>query len=375
MLTPIENFSTVDVWNYIYSEGLEWVEKHMLGTLYAEAGNNSQECRSLLAGVEGEQPGCSKSRFGCWLCPLFETDKMLHNLGKHYHYLRKMEEFRNWLVGTKYMGWSYNRRVYKNTKKGVLHYNKDNHRNGMICPSGTTMEFRQEILRRLWALSEEVKEFRDGQPLIRDDELVEIQRLWLMEGDFDLTVQEITGKKGLLREEDKEHYALSLYMKSKLYREPEKDSVKWFQSFYMPIFGIKTQISHRWVAILCTQLLEHYNFDESVEIIVELLTGNYTGEREDTALKIVDALPISNGFFPATRETEMIVKEWERDKISFMTFIRKHENGEIEEPTKNLFGYNGDYADHFEQFKELQEKEDITLCESISLEDKMAWFD
>ncbi len=109
--TPIENFNSNQVWDYIYSDSLDWVDKNYLGKVYAEATGDGDECRSLLMGFEAQAPGCGKSgRFGCWICPLhFNKDKTLNNLGKKYTYLQKMEQFRNWLVEDATGIWNWKR--------------------------------------------------------------------------------------------------------------------------------------------------------------------------------------------------------------------------------------------------------------------------
>jgi len=367
MLTPIEHFSSDEVWSYIYTQAEEWVDAVTLGRQYAEAAGDGGECRTLLEGLEGEQAGCSKSaRYGCWICPLFKKDKTLNNLTSYYAYMSKMEEFRNWLIAFREEGWGDHRRVYKNSKQARNFYTKQNHRNGMTSPSGFTLEWRKLVLERLWALNIEVVQYRH-EPLISDAELVEIQKHWFNEGDMEMTVEKITGKKIL--EGVDEVRALSLYIKSHLYVAPDPDSIVWFESYYKKLpFLYEHSITDRFVVQMSMQLLERYSLKEALEIFLFALRNNYLDDR-------IAALPVLKMYHPSKREEEYIRKEWKDDKIGFMTFLKKLEAGEIKKPQANLFGYEGNYGMHFEQLDELKEKGDITLCESISLEDKMAFFE
>ena len=55
--------------------------------------------------------------------------------------------------------------------------------------------------------------------------------------------------------------------------------------------------------------------------------------------------------------------------------LLRHESGEIPKPAPKLIGYKGDFDTHFVQIDEFYEKGDIIDCESISLQDKMAYFE
>ncbi len=373
-LTPIEYFSSDDIWSYIYTESLEWVNATTLGRQYAEAAGDGGECRTLLEGLEGEQAGCSKSaRYGCWVCPLFKKDKTLNNLTVHYDYMSKMEEFRNWLVSFKELGWSDTRRVYKNSRQAKNIYNKDNHRKGMITPSGYTLEWRKMVLERLWKLELEVAPFRD-KPLITNEELVNIQDLWFAEGDLELSVEKITGKTLISKNID-EIRGFALYIKSKLFVEPERSSITWFVSYYRGLPYVEHKLSDRFVTQLSIELLERYSLGESIKIFLDLMQFEYFDKGRATAHKILSSLPVYRMYHPSTNEELYIRNEWREDKIGFIRFLARKDAGEIGKPQENLFGYDGDYGQHFEQLDELEDKGDITLCESISLEDKMAFFE
>ena len=53
-----------------------------------------------------------------------------------------------------------------------------------------------------------------------------------------------------------------------------------------------------------------------------------------------------------------------------------YDKNEIIKPEqKTLFGYDSEYSEHFEALEEFESKGDIIDCESISLHDKMRFFD
>jgi len=373
-LTPIEHMSADEIWSYIYTEALEWLDATTLGRQYAEAAGDGGECRTLLEGLEGEQAGCSKSaRYGCWICPLFKKDKTLNNLTNQYDYMSKMEEFRNWLVSFKEDGWSDTRRVYKNSRQAKNFYTRDGHRKGMVTPSGYTMDWRKKVLERLWKLELEVRPFRK-EPLITDAELVLIQEHWFIEGDLELTVEAITGKKLLERKYDKVK-GLALFMKSFLYMEQPKHKYVWSEPYYKSIPFVTHTVTPRFITQLSIQLLETYELKKAMEIFIALIRETYYDKERADAHKILSSLPVYRMYHPSEQEELYIRKEWSEDKIGFIRFLDLYESGKIEKPNANLFGYDGDYGLHFEQLDELEEKQDITLCESISLADKMAWFD
>jgi hypothetical protein len=195
-----------------------------------------------------------------------------------------------------------------------------------------------------------------------------------MEGDLDLTVEKITGLS-LVSKED-EGRAFAIYIKSKLLIEPNSDEIRWFKPYYKSIpFVTEHTITERFVTQMAYELLERYSLGESIEIFLDLMLNDYWDKGRVKAHKALKSLPVFSMFHPSENEEKYIRKEWSEDKIGFMTFLGRLEDGDIEKPQANLFGYDGDYGLHFEQLDELNKLGDITLCESISLEDKMAWFD
>lgn len=385
MYTPIENFTSDEVWSYLYKDALSWLDVNELGRVYSMASaDDGDECRSLLEGSSGTTPGCGKSsRYGCWLCTILTKDKTLNNLGNHFSYLRHMEDFRNWLVSFRDGQWE-NRDVYNHKAHTKATYNLDNHRKGMRSPGGYSIGFRKEILRKLKETEDKVLQDRK-KPLISTEELTYIQELWIEEGDLDLSVEKIFGRKLAISLKHKKVLVLARRFHKLLHVKPELNGIRWFKSYYknLKAFSDKT-IDARFLSQLALQIIES---DKSYYGYAHQMTHSQTAFNvysflieeniDSTFLRTLKGLQITKQYYPNDREKEYIHKEWKEDTVGFVTFLDLKEQGEIEEPTKNLFGYDGDYGKHFNALEKLENGEDIINIpnEEISLADKMRWFD
>ena len=255
MLAPIEDLSTDDVWEYIFKESSLWVDEVALSKVYEDASDDGDECRTTLEGESGNNAGCGKSaRYGCWICPKIRSkDATLNNLSKVYSYMKKQEVFRTWLIAEG-MGWK-NRRNYRNDNQGKKIYDNGNHRDGMIMPSGYTMEFRKEVLTRLWKLSQEIKSER-GSDLISFEELVFIQNEWIKEGDIELSVEAITGVKldGL----DDRLLGMTTLLVKALEIKPKEvkagEVQEWFETTYKSIGFLRVKTSPRFFCCFCKRV-------------------------------------------------------------------------------------------------------------------------
>ena len=74
--TPLKDFTTEDVWNYLLQNKNPWGENNRdLLTLYQEA--DASECPLV---VDTSTPSCGGGRFGCWTCTVVEKDKALTSM-------------------------------------------------------------------------------------------------------------------------------------------------------------------------------------------------------------------------------------------------------------------------------------------------------
>ncbi len=158
--TPIEDFRTEDIWQFLMQSRCPWAEDNRaLAQIYSLASGG--ECPSYSVG-EGMAPSCGGSRFGCWTCTVVRKDKAGMALSHDNEAYEQLHDFRNWLARIRYekrRRWKYRR-------------------NGSPGPGPLRLSTRKEILRRLAELASST-----GLKLLRDDELCEIQRLWVLDGD------------------------------------------------------------------------------------------------------------------------------------------------------------------------------------------------
>lgn len=158
--TPIEDFGTNDVWQFLMQSPCPWTSNHRaLAGLYSAASGG--ECPSYSLG-EGMAPTCGGSRFGCWTCTVVRKDKAGLGLSQDNESYEKLLEFRNWLAVIRY---DRNRRWKRR-------------RNGAPGPGPLTLGARREILCRVSDLQAQTR-----LPLLRWDEVLEIQKFWTLDGD------------------------------------------------------------------------------------------------------------------------------------------------------------------------------------------------
>lgn len=378
LYAPIEHWKVDEVWNHIDNHKLSWVDSLALGRVYAEASSDGDECRTLLEGMEtGSKSMCGMSaRFGCWSCLIFEKDKTLGNLTNHYPYMTELEKLRNWFAQFRNEKWDSNRDTFIHGKHRMKKYDFDNHRNGMFIPGGYTLYLRIRMLSELLKTERKVIKER-GKPLVTDDELAYIHQCWVEDGNLDYSVKEIAYDRDFM------HLVEPSYPKAiksvefmKNYEKPNNLALKKFswKWIYTPDGNIAfdpSRFNERYFCQMALQLEKRY-FD-SYLIMSNLFSSNMAKRQE--SIDLIKSLPLERMDFIDTARENYIRQEWKNDKIGFLTFLERYDNKEIKKPTQNLFGYEGDYGSHFEQLDEFNSKGDIIECESISLQDKMRWFE
>ncbi|WP_310448903.1 DNA phosphorothioation system sulfurtransferase DndC [Sulfuritalea sp.] len=158
--TPIANWTTDDVWEYLSDNPCPWGGNHsFLFSLYRQASGG--ECPVIF---DLNTPSCGGSRFGCWTCTVVKEDKSLQGfIRSGEEHLQPLVDFRDWLIELR-------------DKPG---YRSEVKRNGNAGPGPFLPIARQEILEALLALEKKV-----GLPLVSEAELVYIQHEWSREFDF-----------------------------------------------------------------------------------------------------------------------------------------------------------------------------------------------
>ena len=161
VMTPIADWSDDEVWEYLFeSNPPPWGYPHdeML-QLYRQA--NGGECPVVF---DLNTPSCGGSRFGCWTCTVVKFDKSMEGFVQSgAAWLQPLNEFRNWLKEIREQpSWRQNTR--RSGEPGI----------GPFHP-----EAREKILRRLLEVERQTE-----VELIRDDEIMYIQKLWSEEFDL-----------------------------------------------------------------------------------------------------------------------------------------------------------------------------------------------
>ncbi len=116
-LMPIEDWTTKDVWEYLFRQNNELVNIDFLWKLYSDASNkDASECTFVGAGgkhIEEGKLGCGTSRFGCWQCYMVrDKDKSLDGLLKSdYDNMEAYKEYRDWFWYKSQEGWEKTRDV------------------------------------------------------------------------------------------------------------------------------------------------------------------------------------------------------------------------------------------------------------------------
>jgi DNA sulfur modification protein DndC len=195
--TPIEDFTTDDVWTYLISVHSPWGGNNRdLASLYRSA--QSGECPLV---VDLTTPSCGGSRFGCWVCTVVERDRSMEAMiDNGEEWMVPMLEFRDFLAETQDPERKKEIRDYRR-RDGQVKVRK---KQLTLIRGPYTLEFRKKLLRKLLDVQQSVQ--RDGPDaeltLISPEELYEIRRLWRVEAqDWEDSVrgiyQEVTNDRQL----------------------------------------------------------------------------------------------------------------------------------------------------------------------------------
>jgi len=186
--TPLVDFSTEDVWNYLLQNRNPWNENNRdLLALYQDA--NASECPLV---VDASTPSCGSGRFGCWTCTVVDKQKSLDSMienGKEW--MEPLAELRHELKKTQDPDlWPKIRQITR--RNGHVDLRNDG---SDYTPGPYTLEFRKEYLEKLLRGQLKIRKHDPAMTLISEDEIHEIQRIWRMEqGDWQNTAYAIYEK-------------------------------------------------------------------------------------------------------------------------------------------------------------------------------------
>jgi DNA sulfur modification protein DndC len=156
VFAPIFDFTEEDIWEFLTQNRSPWGEDYSkVINLYKAARG---EC-PLIPEKSSGKSGCG-SRFGCWVCTVVKEDKTLKNQAQDNEVLKKLYEFRNWLL--EFSLDPQNRLPFCRNGKPAIN------KKGMF-----SFQARKEILKRLLELEKQTK-----MQILSPEEIEEIRKLW-----------------------------------------------------------------------------------------------------------------------------------------------------------------------------------------------------
>lgn len=185
--TPIEDWTTEDVWTYLLQMPSPWgANNRDLAAMYQTADG---ECPLV---IDSSTPSCGNSRFGCWTCTVVEKDKSMEAaIDEGEEWMEPLLKFRDFLAETQDP--ERKKEVRRHKRKVGTIQTKD-HNDDELVRGPYRLDFCKELLRGLLKTQEEVRE-KGPDPemdLIKPGELHEIRRIWRFErGDWEDSVPEI----------------------------------------------------------------------------------------------------------------------------------------------------------------------------------------
>lgn len=194
--TPIEAFSTDDVWSYLLQNDNPWGgDNRQLLAMYRNA--QAGECPLV---VDKNTESCGNSRFGCWVCTVVTKDKAMEAMiDNGESWLEPLLDLRDELAATQNPAEKSKVRDFRRRDGRVAFKTGSNE----TIPGPYTIAFRKSFLRKLLEAQIEVnKNAPPGEKtiLIHDEELQEIRRLWRAEaGDWEdsvaVAVRDVLGRE------------------------------------------------------------------------------------------------------------------------------------------------------------------------------------
>lgn len=166
--SPIKNWTNADVWTYLSKYPAPWGKHNDMMVLY-DKGSGEADCNIAL---NPEAASCGKTRFGCWVCTVVSKDKSMENMMRNkgdewmeplHHFRNKLDEYR-----------------YDHSKR------QPRRRNGQKSVGPFLLSVRKDFLQELLEIEQSlIQQGKMGnKKLISDEEIIQIQKEWLHDGDF-----------------------------------------------------------------------------------------------------------------------------------------------------------------------------------------------
>jgi len=178
VLSPIKDWSNTEVWDFLGKNKAPWGNHFDMLELYNK-GSGEADCNVAL---NPEAPSCGKTRFGCWVCTVVSKDKSMENMlqNPEDQWMEPLHKFRNDLEEFR----------YDRDKR------QDKRRNGQKGVGPFKMSVRQKLLKKLLEIEKDLLPKLEGKHLVTDEEIIQIQKEWLHDGDFFETAISIANDVG-----------------------------------------------------------------------------------------------------------------------------------------------------------------------------------
>lgn len=188
--TPIEEFTVKDIWDYLtlFAANPWGMNNEDLAQLY---GNAQGECPMV---IDTLTPSCGNTRFGCWVCTVVDRDRSMEAMIESGDdWMRPMLEFRDRIMATR------NPEVKPDIRNAVRRNGQVMIKDNRLIYGSFTFEFRQQLLRELLTVQNQIQRHKPLMKLIQDEEVHEIRRIWRSEeSDWADTLpkiyEEVTGE-------------------------------------------------------------------------------------------------------------------------------------------------------------------------------------
>jgi len=185
--TPIESFSTDDVWTYLLQKKSPFGGNNR-DILQMYTGMNAGECPLV---VDKTTPSCGGSRFGCWTCTVVNKDVSMQNLiEKGETWMKPLAELRDYLFVTTDPERKAEFRDYKG-RNGKVRFKSDG--TGAISRGPYKYSFRKKLFKKLLEAQKQIEKEKPGTDfkIITEAEIHYIRKLWLTEGgDWEDSIQQ-----------------------------------------------------------------------------------------------------------------------------------------------------------------------------------------
>jgi DNA sulfur modification protein DndC len=198
VFTPVEDWSTPDVWTYLTAAPPPWGgDNSELVTMYRNA--QAGECPLV---IDKSTPSCGGGRFGCWTCTVVDKDRSMEAMIDNGEtWLQPLLDFRNRLALTDDPAIKKDIREIRR-RTGRIEFFENSHGEKALKYGPFKLSFRQKLLEELLQAQQKVRASGPDPAvkLIQDRELHKIRQIWQHEeGDWQDSLpgiyEKVTGER------------------------------------------------------------------------------------------------------------------------------------------------------------------------------------